>query len=96
MELATGKIAWAKRGLGRTTMLYVDGHLVLLGEYGRLRVIRADPGGFSQIAELKLEDNGGPLIRHPAWNAPVLAKGRLYVRGKDRLVCLDLTPAPSP
>jgi len=96
LELATGKIAWAKGGLGRTTMLYVDGHLVLLGEYGRLRVIRADPEGFSQIAELKLEDNGEPLIRHPAWNAPVLAKGLLYVRGKDRLVCLDVNPVPSP
>ena len=46
--------------------------------------------------KLKLEDNGEPLIRHPAWNAPVLARGLLYVRGKDRLVCLDLTSAPSP
>jgi hypothetical protein len=38
-----------------------------------------------------------PVLRHPAWNAPVLAHGLLYLRGKDQLICLDLSPvAPKP
>ena len=39
-------------------------------------------------------------IRHPsrrellaaAWAAPVLSHGLLYLRGRDRLVCLELIP----
>ena len=34
-----------------------------------------------------------PALRFPVWNAPVLSRGRLYLRGKDQLVVLDLAPA---
>ena len=30
------------------------------------------------------------LLEYPAWAAPVLSHGLLYVRGRDRLVCLRL------
>ena len=33
-----------------------------------------------------------PLIEYPAWAAPVLSHGLLYVRGKDRLICLEVIP----
>jgi hypothetical protein len=33
-----------------------------------------------------------PLLQYPAWAAPILSHGLLYVRGKDRLVCLQLIP----
>jgi hypothetical protein len=32
------------------------------------------------------------LLKRPAWAAPILSHGLLYVRGKDRLVCLELIP----
>ena len=32
------------------------------------------------------------LLKYPAWAAPVLSHGLLYVRGRDRLVCLELIP----
>jgi outer membrane protein assembly factor BamB len=35
---------------------------------------------------------GAPLLEYPAWVAPVLSHGLLYVRGKDRLVCLEVIP----
>ena len=45
------------------------------------------------MSELELRGSDGrPLLRHPAWNAPILAHGLLYVRGKDRLVALELIP----
>ena len=36
---------------------------------------------------------GEPLLEYPCWAAPILAHGLLYVRGHDRLVCLELIPA---
>ncbi len=36
-----------------------------------------------------------PLLKYPCWAAPVLSHGLLYVRGDDRLVCLELIPEKS-
>ena len=32
------------------------------------------------------------LLKHPCWAAPILSHGLLYVRGANRLVCLELIP----
>ena len=89
----TGEVKWAEPDLGRSTLLLVDDHLVVLTEYGRLLLVRPDPRRYQRVGEIELQDdNGRPLLRHPAWNAPVLAHGLLYVRGKDRLVALELIP----
>ena len=49
-------------------------------------------------AEAKLETGPAerPVLRFPAWNAPVLSHGRLYLRGKDQLICLDVAPDSAP
>ncbi len=87
----SGEIAWSQPGLRRASLLYADGNLVVLSEDGTLRVVRADPEAFDLVATLRLTDEAGrPLIRPPAWSPPALAHGLLYVRGDDRLVCLDL------
>ena len=33
-----------------------------------------------------------PLLLDPSWPAPVLSHGLLYLRGRDRLVCLEVIP----
>ena len=32
------------------------------------------------------------LLEYPCWAAPILSHGLLYVRGEERLVCLELIP----
>ena len=90
----TGEVRWKHRGLRRSNVLYADGHLVVLGEYGDLVVVRATPEAYREVGRYKLEDRSGgdavPMLRHPAWNAPVLSNGVLYLAGADRLVALDL------
>jgi outer membrane protein assembly factor BamB len=93
VELATGKVQWAAPRLTRASLLYVDGHFVCLGEDGALRLIKADPKKYEEVGKLMLKSpDGEPLLKYPAWAAPVLSHGLMYVRGKDRLVCLDLIP----
>ena len=106
IELATGKVMWSEKGLGRCSLLYVDGHLVCLSEYGELLLLRATPRKFDAISRVvprrKNSDRAAPglrparLLRPPAWAAPVLSHGLLYVRGGDRLVCLELIPDTKP
>jgi len=97
IEWKTGRVTWSQVGLGRGSLLLVDGHFFYLLENGTLLLFRADPRRFEQVGELPLVADepaagGEParLVRYPAWAAPILAHGLLYVRGADRLVCLEL------
>ena len=98
-DLETREVAWSAGGLGRTTQLWVDGHLVVLAEHGDLLLVEATPEGYRLVAKttptFTPEGEGAepePLLRYPAWTPPVLSHGLLYLRGKDRLACLELVP----
>jgi outer membrane protein assembly factor BamB len=102
VEWKTGKVVWRQPDTTRSSLLYVDGHLISLGEYGQLQLLRASPEKFDLLAEVVMSEASidpnlpglarTPLLRYPAWAAPILSHGLLYVRGKDRLVCLELIP----
>jgi outer membrane protein assembly factor BamB len=101
VELATGKVTWHEPNLTRSSLLLVDGHFVCLSEDGMLRLLTVNAKKYEEVAkvELKPVDSDGkvdaraePLLQEPCWAAPVLSHGLLYVRGKDRLVCLELIP----
>jgi hypothetical protein len=80
--------------MGRSSLLLVDGVLVCLSEDGTLRLIRATPEKYDELAEWGLtSSDGAPLLAYPAWAAPALAHGLLYVQGADQLLCLQLIPA---
>ena len=84
----------APPGLTRSSLTYVDGHFVCLGEDGALRLIKVNPKQYEETARAVLKGaDGEPLLKYPAWAAPIISHGLMYVRGKDRLVCLDLIPA---
>lgn len=108
LEWATGKIQWSADDGEHSSLLYVDGHFVCLEEYGRLRLIKADPKRREVVGEFDLSSydprsgssdsarSSQRLLKHPCWAAPILAHGLLYVRGRDRLVCLELIPETVP
>ncbi len=103
VKLATGEVKWSEPNLTRASLMYVDGHFVCQSEDGTLRLIKANPQKYELVAETVLEDRprtepnpfgfqAPKLLRYPAWAAPILADGLMYVRGADRLVCLELIP----
>jgi outer membrane protein assembly factor BamB len=92
IELATGKVMWRQRGLTRTSLLLVDNHFICSGEDGILRLLKVNPEKYEEISSIELKSDGEPLLLEPCWAAPILSHGMLYVRGADRLVCLELIP----
>lgn len=98
VDWATGEVHWSQPRLGRSQLLYVDGHFVVQSEGGDLLLIRATPQSYRQVAHLRLQaevdGRAVDLLRYPAWAAPVLAHGVLYVRGRNRLAALELIPPP--
>nr|NIM01207.1 PQQ-binding-like beta-propeller repeat protein [Acidobacteriota bacterium]NIM64198.1 PQQ-binding-like beta-propeller repeat protein [Acidobacteriota bacterium]NIO59650.1 PQQ-binding-like beta-propeller repeat protein [Acidobacteriota bacterium]NIQ30744.1 PQQ-binding-like beta-propeller repeat protein [Acidobacteriota bacterium]NIQ85771.1 PQQ-binding-like beta-propeller repeat protein [Acidobacteriota bacterium] len=81
IDLEAGTVHWSQPGMGRTTMIHVQDHLIVLGERGRLWAVRATAEGYKEVSASE------PLVSYPAWNPPVLANGLLYVRGADKLRC---------
>jgi outer membrane protein assembly factor BamB len=88
VELATGDVKWVKPVRSRSTLLMVEGHFVCLSESGYLSLLRVTPEKYDQLARYKV-----PELEYPCWAPPVLSEGRLYVRGRGKLVCLELIPA---
>lgn len=96
IKWSTGEVQWSEPRLTRSSLLYVDGHFVCLGEYGQLLLLKANPEKFELVSGVILRDeDGDPLLSYPCWAAPIVSHGLLYVRGKDRLVCLELIPEKS-
>ena len=91
VEFRTGKIMWRSRVNERASLLWVNDYFIYLGEYGRLMLLKCTSDNLEVISQsIPTDKNGKQLINYPAWAAPVLADGRLYVRGKDRLICFVL------
>jgi outer membrane protein assembly factor BamB len=98
IDLATGQVQWREPGTTRSSLLLVDGHFVCLSEFGVLRLLKVNPKKYEEVSQVELKHTSKagkpePLLQYPCWAAPILAHGLLYVRGKDRLVCLELIPA---
>lgn len=91
----TGVVGWSEGGLGRASTTLVDGHLLVLGEYGDLVLARATAEKYDELSRVRPVDaaSGRELLVAPCWAAPVIARGLLFVRGNGRVVCLDLLPA---
>jgi outer membrane protein assembly factor BamB len=91
IEMATGKLKWSDPELRQCSLLAVDGRFVALGEDGTLYLLKVNPEKCEVLSRAVLKDaKRAALIQSPARAAPVLSHGLLYVRGSDRLVCLEL------
>jgi outer membrane protein assembly factor BamB len=97
IEFATGKVMWSEPNLTRTSLMLVEGHFVCLAEDGTLSLLKVNPKKYDLVSSVVLQTREAdgrvrPLLQKPCWAAPILSHGLLYVRGSDRLVCLELIP----
>ena len=91
IDFETGKVMWTEKRLTRTSLLMVDGHFICLAEDGTLRLLKVNPDKYEEISSVELRDpkTRQPLLQYPCWAAPILSHGLLYVRGEERVVCLE-------
>ena len=83
IEIDTGEEQWRQRGFGKGSLLLADGHLIILGEGGKLALVEVSPNEYKEKARFQLFDD-------KCWTVPTLAGGKLYLRNQKDLVCLDL------
>lgn len=67
VEHATGKVMWSEPDLKLVNLLYVDGHFIVVSEFGRILLIEATPERFHAIQDVNLFE---PRPEYP-WSMPV-------------------------
>lgn len=93
----TGELAWSDDRRERSSLLYIDGHFVVLNERGMLELIKATPQQYQPITSLDLSIKdlaapNRPILRYPCWAAPIVSHGLMYVRGEQTTICFELIP----
>jgi outer membrane protein assembly factor BamB len=83
VELKTGKLVWSQPRFGKGSITLADKHLFITTKRGDLVLVEADPTGYKEKARLKdfIGENR---------TVPTLADGRLFLRDRGKIVCLDL------
>jgi outer membrane protein assembly factor BamB len=71
---------------GRGSATLAEGKFIVLAERGGLMaLVEPDPEKRVEISRCRV-----PKIGYPTWAAPVISRGRLYIRSQSWMVCLDL------
>lgn len=83
VELATGKVRWAKPGLKGSNLILAGDSLFVLSETGELIRVSASSANYTEVARAQILGSGVRAY-------PALSNGRLYARDKDKLVCVQL------
>lgn len=79
-----GSVIWKQQGFERGGFVVVDGVIIALdGRGGDLVMVNATTDGYQELGRIK------PLGGQ-SWTAPIIAHGKLIVRNKNAMVCLDL------
>jgi outer membrane protein assembly factor BamB len=84
MDLRTGKVAWEQSGFNKGSLVVVGDYLVVLGEGGKLALVKATPEEYYEVATAQ-------VFRKRCWTVPVLAEGKLFLRDEDHILCLKAT-----
>ena len=87
-----GQIVWTSsdthhfgsRGFG--PYVIADGMLYIMDDDGILTLAEATPGGYVQLAQAKVMEDG-----NESWGPMAIASSRLIVRDLNQMICLDIS-----
>jgi len=83
IDPATGEQHWAKRGLGKGSLIAADGLLLVLSDRGKLVLVEATAEEYRELSSVQ-------ALTGKTWTLPTLAGGRVYLRDHDEIVCLEV------
>ncbi len=83
LDIATGEPKWQQRGFQKGSLIFADGHLVVLGERGNLALVEATPASYKEKGSVQ-------ILKGRCWTMPTLANGKLYLRNQSEMLCADV------
>lgn len=92
LNMESGKFAWQPQSKGReedrqygsAAVVYADGHLYFRYQNNVMALIEATPNGLNVKSTFNIPNPGN------GWPHPVVANGRLYLRGQDQILCYNI------
>jgi len=87
LRLTDGKEMWSSNKAGTGTFAYADGYFICFDIKGNLYLVEANPDKFVKNGEIK---KAMPYVKNPAWTAPAIANGKLYLRYLQNIICYDI------
>ena len=85
LDFQSGEILAKTEAVGKGSVIFADGHLIVYGENGRLGLMTTDPNDFRLISMFEIGLGTG---QH--WAHPVVSNGVLYVRHGDALMAFAI------
>jgi outer membrane protein assembly factor BamB len=79
VDLATGEERWRQRTEGHGSLIAADGHLIILGEKGRLALAEVNPKEY-------VEQSAVQILNGKCWTSPTLVDGNLFLRNEGTLL----------
>jgi outer membrane protein assembly factor BamB len=87
-DLLTGQVKWVDKSLGKGSIVYADGKLILRQEdkAGTIVLVEASSTAYKEISRFDQPERSGKN----SWPHPVVAGGKLYIRDQDLLLCYQV------
>lgn len=87
LDAATGETKWKQPGFDFGPLGAVGGTLIVVnGKTGDIILVEATSAGYKELGRVKQDP---PTT---AWNTPIVVDGKLLVRNKKALICLNVAP----
>lgn len=84
MDSREGNVMWKQAGFEKGGLVAVDGTIIAMdGKNGDIVMVEASSAAYNELGRIK------PLGGQ-SWTAPIISDGKLIVRNKTEMVCLDL------
>lgn len=85
LGLATGRIEYEAKLVGKGSVIYADDMLYCYGEGGRVGLVRITPGGYEMVSSFEVTKGTAEYWAHPS-----ISDGRLYIRHGSALMAYDI------
>ena len=87
LDAATGETKWKQPGFEFGSIVAVGGTLIVVnGKTGDIIAVEATGAGYKELGRVKQDPPTS------AWNTPIVVDGKLLVRNKKALLCMDVAP----
>ena len=85
VDVRTGEVLSRQRRMAKAQIIFADGKFLILDEDGTLALATPSTDGFKVISKAQVLDS-------LSWTVPTLVGTRLYLRDRNSMLALDLSP----
>ncbi|UCG57303.1 MAG: PQQ-like beta-propeller repeat protein, partial [Phycisphaerales bacterium] len=85
LEMATGKVKYEAKLVGKGSVIFADGMMYCYGENGKVGLVRVTPTRYEMVSSFQVTKGTDEHWAHPA-----ISDGRLYIRHGEALMVYDI------